>query len=321
MSALDRFELAAVRMPMRVRFRGVTHRDVLLLRGSEGWGEFSPFPEYGPEYCARWLGSAVTSADAPWPAPVRDRIPVNTTIPAVSPADAHARAASSGCLTAKVKVGEPGQSLAHDRERVAAVRDALGPDGRIRVDANGAWDVATAVMAIARLDRYDLEYVEQPVATLEELREVRRRVRVPVAADEVVRTAEDPVRVASVDAADVLVLKVQPLGGVVRALEVAAATSLPVVVSSALETSVGLAAGVAFAAALPELPYACGLGTVTLLSGDVTEPSLVPEDGAVTVARPAPTRDLLERWAAPPEVARELRDRAVAADRAAGRYV
>jgi o-succinylbenzoate synthase len=303
LDAAGLFDLRVYRLPMRVRFRRLDVRTGMLLRGPAGWGEFSPFPEYGHAYASRWLAAALEAATEPFPDPMRSEVPVNTTIPAVDPGDAHRMAANSGCTTAKVKVAENGQTLAQDVERVAAVRDALGPEGHIRVDANGAWDVASAVLAIARLDRAakGLEYVEQPCETLDELRDVRRRVEVAIAADESIRTAADPLRVATTDAADVLVLKVQPLGGVRRALEVADAAGLPVVVSSALETSVGLAAGVAFAAALPELPFACGLGTATLLAGDVTDNPLQPRDGALPVRRVAPDAASLDQVAAGPE--------------------
>ena len=298
-------DLRPYRLPMRVRFRGLSERTGVLLRGPAGWGEFSPFPEYGPDYASRWLLAAWEAAVRPFPPPVRNQVPVNTTIPAVGPAEAHRLAAGSGCATAKVKVAEPGQDLATDVERVAAVRDALGPDGQLRVDANAAWDVETAVLAIARLDRAagGLEYVEQPCRTLAELAEVRRRAVAPIAADESIRTAEDPMRAARTDAVDVLVLKVQPLGGVRRALEVAEAAGLPVVVSSALESSVGLAAGVAFAAALPELPFACGLGTATLLASDVTDTPLAPELGVLPVRRVSPDPASLDQAAADPEAA------------------
>lgn len=303
--------LRPFRVPMRRRFRGVTERSGVLLRGPVGWGEFSPFPEYGPAYASRWLAAALAAATVPFPPAVRDRVPVNTTVPAVDAATAAALVAASGCSTAKVKVAESGQELAADVERVAAVRDALGAGGAIRVDANAAWDVETAVLAVARLDRAagGLEYVEQPCRTLEELREVRRRVRVPVAADESVRTAEDPLAIAGLDAADLIVVKVQPLGGVQRALEVIEHAGLPAVVSSALETSVGLAAGVALAAALPELPYACGLGTATLLMSDVTDRPLVPRDGQVEVRRVAPSSALLDQHAPEPDEAGELLER------------
>jgi O-succinylbenzoate synthase len=219
------------------------------------------------------------------------------TIPAVGPQQAHDMVVTSGCRTAKVKVAEPGQPDAADIERVEAVRDALGPEGRLRVDANGAWDVDTAARMIGALDAFDLEYVEQPCAELEEMALLRRRVDVPLAADESVRTAADPLRVAGLEAADLVVLKVQPLGGVWPALRVAELAGLPAVVSSALETSVGIAAGVALAAALPELPYACGLGTVLLLDGDVVADPLLPHDGFLPVRRPEVDKELLAQFA------------------------
>ncbi|WP_245627996.1 o-succinylbenzoate synthase [Actinomadura oligospora] len=271
---------------MRTRFRGVTRREGVLLRGPAGWGEFSPFAEYGPEEAARWLAAAREAAFEGWPAPVRDRVPVNVTVPAVGPERAFEMVRASGCRTAKVKVAERGQGDADDMARVEAVRDALGPEGRVRVDVNGGWDVEHAVRMVRALDRFDLEYVEQPCVSLEELAAVRLRVDVPVAADESIRRAEDPLRVRAAGAADVAVLKVQPLGGVRAALRVAEATGLPVVVSSAVETSVGLAAGVALAAALPELPFACGLGTLSLLTGDVVDDPLAPVGGEIAVRRP-----------------------------------
>jgi O-succinylbenzoate synthase len=192
-----------------------------------------------------------------------------------------------------VKVAEAGQQLADDLARVEAVRDALGPSGRLRVDANAAWSLDDATTALTALAKFDLEYAEQPVASLEDMAALRRRVDVRLAADESVRRAEDPLRVAGLEAADVVVLKVQPIGGVRRCLEVAEACGLPVVVSSAVETSVGIAAGVALAAALPELPYACGLGTVPLLAGDVTAEPLLPENGMLPVRAVAPDADLV----------------------------
>ena len=268
---------------LRNRFRGITVREGMLVRGPAGWGEFSPFAEYGPRECSRWWAACHEAAHQGWPAPVRDRVPVNVTVPAVEPERAHAIVSAGGCATAKVKVAEPGQDPTEDLARVEAVRDALGPSGRVRVDANGAWDVDTAVRMVRALNRFDLEYVEQPCATLDELAAVRRRVQVPVAADESIRRAEDPLRVRAADAADIVVLKVQPLGGVRAALRVAEACGLPVVVSSAVETSVGLAAGVALAAALPELPYACGLATMQMLTADVTDAPLSPQRGFLPV--------------------------------------
>lgn len=285
-------------IPLRTRFRRTEVRTGVLLEGPAGWGECSPFPEYPPAVVARWLAAAREAAGPGWPAPVRDRIPVNTTVPAVGPAQAHEMVSASGCSTAKVKVAEPGQTEGQDLERVEAVRAALGPAGRLRVDANAAWDVDEAARRLAALARFDLEYAEQPVATLADMRALRSRVDVPLAADESVRTAADPLRIAGLEAADVVVLKVQPLGGVRRCLEVAEACGLPVVVSSALETSVGLAAGVALAAALPELPFACGLGTQPLLAGDVVAEPLTPVDGHLEVRRPPVDPALADRWAA-----------------------
>src|SRR4051794_24370549 len=277
-------------VPMRTRFRGIDVRDGVLVRGPAGWGEFSPFWDYDDAESRRWWAAAVEAAVEGFPPPLRDSVPVNVTVPAVGPERAHAIVTASGCRTAKVKVAEPGQTAADDLVRVEAVRDALGRGGAIRVDANAAWDVDTAAARIAALDRVGLEYVEQPCATLEELAALRRRIDVRVAADEIVRRADDPLRVDLREACDVVVLKVQPLGGVRAALRVAEAHGLPCVVSSALESSVGIAAGVALAAALPELPFACGLATVALFTDDVATDPLLPVDGVLPVRRPDPDR-------------------------------
>ena len=281
-------------IPMRTRFRGITVREGVLLRGEGGWGEWSPFLEYDAAVATPWLRCAEEAAAGDWPEPVRDTVPVNVTVPAVDAERAHEIVRAGGCRTVKVKVAEPGQTLADDEARLEAVRDAIGPTGLVRIDANGAWDVADAIAAITTLDRAagGLEYVEQPCAAVEDLAVVRRRVDVPIAADESIRQAADPYRVRDLEAADVAVLKVQPLGGVRACLRIAEDIGLPVVVSSALETSVGIAAGVALAAALPELPYACGLATVQLLTDDVVATSLLPVDGFLPVAAPRRRRGL-----------------------------
>ena len=276
----------AFAIPMPTRFRGITVREGALLEGPAGWGEFSPFAEYGPRECARWLSCALEAALTGWPAPVRDRVPVNVTVPAVGPEQAHAIVSRSGCTTAKVKVAEPGEPESADIARVEAVRDALGPAGKLRVDANAGWEVEQAARMLRALAPFGLEYAEQPCATLDELAELRRLTDVPIAADESIRRAEDPLRVRAAGAADIVVLKAAPLGGVEAALRVAHACGLPVVVSSAVDTSVGLAAGVALAAALPELRYASGLATMSLLTGDVTAAPLAAEDGQLPVRRP-----------------------------------
>ncbi|WP_225752929.1 o-succinylbenzoate synthase [Actinotalea sp. Marseille-Q4924] len=311
------------RVGLRTRFRGLTARDGVLVRGDAGWGEFSPFWDYDVDESRAWWRAAREAADEGWPAPVRDRVPVNVTVPAVDGATARAIVErSGGCRTAKVKVAEPGQTVDDEVERLEAVRDALGPGGRIRVDANGAWDVDEAVTRLAVLDRAagGLEYAEQPCRTVEELARVRRRTPVPVAADESVRRAEDPLAVVRAEAADVVVLKVQPLGGVRACLRLAEQVGLPVVVSSALESSVGLAAGVALAAALPDLPYAAGLATAQLLSADVVPDPLLPVDGALPVRRPQPDAAHLAATAADDGLARRWHERvrAVTAARAAG---
>jgi o-succinylbenzoate synthase len=295
-------ELYVYSVPMRTRFRGIDVREGVLLEGDAGWGEFCPFLEYDDRVAAAWLATAIEASATGWPAPVRDVVPVNCTVPAVGPERAREIAATSGCTTAKVKVADHPNSLGDDVERLAAVRDGLGPDGFVRCDANGLWQVDEAVTAIRELDRAagGLQYVEQPCRTIEELAAVRKRVDVPIAADESIRQAEDPLRVAVAEAADIAVLKCAPLGGVRRALEVAEAAGLPCVVSSALETSVGLAAELALAGALPQLDYACGLGTIDLLAGDVVADSFVPVGGMLPVPRrpPVPDPALLERFAA-----------------------
>ncbi len=289
--------------PMTTRFRGITIREGMLIQGPAGWGEFGPFREYDDREAAGWLATAVEAATVGWPEPVRDRVPINCTVPAVGPQRAHEIVSASGCGTAKVKVADHPDSLGDDLARVEAVRDALGPQAAIRVDANGVWDTDTAVAVIPQLEKAagGLQYVEQPCRTIEELATGRRKVMVPIAADESIRRAEDPLRVAVAGAADIAVIKCTPLGGVRRSLQVAQAAGLPCVVSSALETSVGLAAQLALAGALPQLDFACGVGTLSLLTGDVVDraDSLRPVDGYLPVPRtpPAPDLALLDTYA------------------------
>ncbi|MBF6356622.1 o-succinylbenzoate synthase [Nocardia higoensis] len=287
-------------IPMRTRFRGITVREGMVIPGARGWGDFCAFPEYDDREAAGWLATALEQAEQGWPEPVRAWIPVNCIVPAVDAERAHRMVLDSGCRTAKVKVADHPESLPEDLARVAAVRDALGADGAVRVDANAVWDVDTAVTHIVEIDRAagGLQYVEQPCRTVEELAAVRRKVDVPIAADESIRRAEDPMRVAVAEAADIAVIKCTPLGGVRRALRVAEAAGLPVVVSSALETSIGLGAQLALAGALPELDFACGLGTASLFEGDLVTEPLFPADGYLPVPlRPRdPDPALLERY-------------------------
>jgi o-succinylbenzoate synthase len=263
-------------------------RAVTLLGGPAGWGEFSPLPGYACDPGAAWVAAREAAYDG-WPTRIRDTVAVNALVdnPPVDPATVN------GFPAVKVKVGRA--ELGADLDLVAAVRDAIGPSVALRVDANGAWDLDTAARVIAQLARYDLELVEQPVATLDELSRLRRRVDVPLAADESVRSIDDARCLAALHAADVVVLKVQPLGGVAAALRVADAADAPAIVTSMRETSVGIAAGLALAAALPELPYACGL-TARMPGGDVVRQPFVPEQGALRVRRVEPHPDLIARY-------------------------
>jgi O-succinylbenzoate synthase len=291
---LDRVHVVA--LPMRVRFRGITTRELVLIDGPAGWGEFGAFLEYGDAEAAHWLAAALDSAYRKPPPARRDRIDVNATVPAVDAARVpEILARFPGARTAKVKVAEPGQTLDDDVARVDAVR-ALVPT--VRVDANGAWTVDQAIAAAAALG--PLEYLEQPCATVDELAQLRRRVDVPVAADESIRKAGDPLAVVRAGAADIAVLKVAPLGGISAMLKIAAQIDIPVVVSSALDSAVGIAIGLAAAAALPNLDHACGLGTGRLFAEDVCEP-VAPVDGYLPVGPVTPDPARLQGLAAPPQ--------------------
>lgn len=276
---------------LHTRFRGITQRQGMIWRGAAGWGEWSPFLDYAGSELVPWLRAADEAAEHGWPAPLRTEIAVNSTVPAVGPEEAYGIARAAGCGTAKVKVAERGQALADDAARLEAVRDALGTGGKLRIDANGGWSVDEALPAIKQLSHFDLEYVEQPCATVDELAALRlllarSGLNVSIAADESIRRAEDPYQVAAREAADIAVLKVQPLGGVTACLQIAERIGLPVVVSSALETSIGIRAGLALAAALPELPYACGLNTVALLTDDLVTDPLLAVDGLIRLRDP-----------------------------------
>lgn len=297
--------LRVVSLPMRQRFRGIDVREIALFEGPEGWTEFSPFLEYDDAESSAWLAAAIDFGWNPTPALFRSHISVNATLPVVTP-DLVAGVLDRfpGCRTVKVKVAEPGQELADDVARVTAVRRYLGPEGRIRIDANGGWNVDEAEHAIHALAALDLEYVEQPCQSVDELAEIRSRVKymgVPIAADESVRKSEDPIEVARAKAADLLVIKVQPLGGIRRALSIVEQAGLPVVVSSALETSIGISMGAYLAASIETLSFDCGLATVSLLTADITADSLVPVKGAIDVRRVVPDPAMLDTHSASAE--------------------
>jgi o-succinylbenzoate synthase len=292
-------EVRVVSLPMRVRFRGITAREVALVRGPAGWGEFGPFPEYGDDEAAHWLRSAIEAAWVGQPPALRSRVAVNATVPAVDAAQVPMVLAKfPGVSTAKVKVAEPGQTIDDDVRRVDAVRAQIP---NVRVDANGGWSLDDATRALTALTAAGpLEYAEQPCRTVDELVELRRRLPgVRIAADESIRRAEDPIRVARMGGCDVAVVKVAPLGGTRRLLALTvelAEFGVPLVVSSALDSAVGMNAGLAAAAALPNLELACGLGTGGLFTDDVAEPRALV-GGALDVAPIEPDPERLRRLA------------------------
>lgn len=290
--------LFTVEIPMTVTFRGVNSRQSALICGPYGWGEFAPFLEYGPQESAAWLACALEAAWLPAPEPVRTRIPLNATLPAV-PAERvpEVLAKYEGEIQElKIKVAEKGQSLADDIARVAAARNAL-PNARLKVDANMGYTLGGALESLRKLCEYGIIYAEQPVASIEDMATLRFAIAkeglpVRIAADESIRKAEDPLRVARTNAADLMVIKAAPLGGVRRALALVKQAQLPAVVSSALESSVGIATGASLAASLPTLRYGCGLGTVSLMAEDVTDEPLIARDGFMDLRAivPSPQR-------------------------------
>ncbi len=294
---VDRLHVVA--LPMRVKFRGITVRELALINGPAGWGEFGAFLEYEPPEAVAWLAAAIEAAYTAPPQAHRDVIPINATVPAVAAEQVpEVLARFPGARTAKVKVAEPGQTLADDVARVNAVRQQVPT---VRVDANGGWSVAEAVDAARALTEDGLiEYLEQPCATVAELAELRRMVDVPIAADESIRKADDPLHVVRSGAADVAVLKVAPLGGVAPLLAIAQQIDIPIVVSSALDSAVGIGRGLLAAAALPDLQHACGLGTGGLFVDDVADP-VVPVDGYLPVAAVTPEPARLDALAATAE--------------------
>ncbi|GHD10263.1 o-succinylbenzoate synthase [Zhihengliuella salsuginis] len=295
-----------VSLPLKVRFRGVTHREAVILTGPREHSEFSPFLEYGDAEASAWLRCALEAGWSGFPDPVRAAVPVNATVPAVPPAEvASVLGRYDAAHTVKVKVAERGQDLHDDVARVAEVRRLL-PAAHLRVDANGGWGHDEALAALEALAGFSLQYAEQPVPGVEPLAALReeldrRQLPVLIAADEAVRKESDPLAVARLGAADLIVVKAQPLGGAARALQIVSDAGLPAVVSSALDSSVGTRVGAALAAALPRLPYACGLATVSLFGGDVAAEPYVAAHGELDLRRVAADPDLLRRYRAPAE--------------------
>lgn len=295
----DYEKLWVLAIPMKTKFRGIANRELLVIQG-ERFSEWSPFVEYGDQEASVWLKAAFGFANDPLPKINRDQIPTNATLPAVAPEQvAQLLQGFEKFNTVKIKVAEKGQSLAQDIARVTMVHN-LYPHAKLRLDANGGYDLETAIRLCDALDDLPIEYLEQPVASIEELSEFRAWLKghFLIAADESIRKTMDPQAVISAEAADILVLKAQPLGGIEAALEIAN-LGLDVVVSSALESSLGISQGAYLAAALPELKYDCGLGTLNLLLGDVTEQPLRPIDSMIPVREPEVSFAMLEKFQAP----------------------
>jgi O-succinylbenzoate synthase len=291
---------------MLTKFRGLSHREALIFKGTRRWAEFSPFIEYSDQEASNWLASAISFANQELPKLNRSSVGVNATLPAVDPEDVESVLAKFGEFsTVKIKVAEVGQPLIADVLRVLKVAETY-PDCRIRLDANGNFKPEQALELLAQIPLERLDYFEQPCASIDELVELRKtishlKLNVLIAADESIRKTADPFEVARRGAADIVMLKAQPLGGIENCLEIALETGLPAVVSSALETSIGLAQGAYLAAALPELAFDCGLGTVSLMESDITSKPLLSVGGRITPREVEPDQSLLQKYQASPE--------------------
>ena len=289
--------LRVLALPMRATFRSLDVRETALIKGDSGWGEFAPFVEYSDKESLPWLESAIEAADkALFPA-LRELIPINATVPA-SNDEAEIEQILSwypGVDTVKIKVGT---GIKEDLERIQEVRKHL-PKAKIRIDVNGSWSVKEALSNISAIYEVTgdlLEYVEQPVASLDELKQLKEgmSVDVKIAGDEVLRKAKDPFAISLDAAIDILMLKVSPLGGIKRAMDLASHHKLPVVISSALESAVGISHGLALAARIPKLDYACGLGTSALFHQDVSDIPIV--NGAIKAASYPIDLERVERY-------------------------
>jgi O-succinylbenzoate synthase len=269
--------LRVVALPMKTSFRGITVREVALIKGEYGWGEFSPFLEYDDAESAPWLACAIEAATQPKPKLYRTEVAVNGTIPALNDKEELERVVNSfpGVTTFKVKVGSNADA---DIARIKALR-ALRPNAKFRIDANGLLSVEQAVSLLQLVG--DIEYIEQPCATIEELRELKKQINVKIVGDEVLRKAKDAFAIDLSGAVDYLMLKVQPLGGIKRAHQLAAHHKLPVVVSSALESAAGINYGLMLAASFENMNFDCGLGTGSLLAKNVAELPIV--DGKIAI--------------------------------------
>jgi O-succinylbenzoate synthase len=290
-----------VSVPLRTKFRGITERELLIFEGANGWSEWAAFTEYSDEEAATWLAAAIEWGFSPLPKTKRRSVKVNAILPAVKPEEVSKILSRAGKFsTVKIKVAEAGQDLSEDLARILEVH-SLFPEAKIRLDANGGFDIAQAMQLLEKLsfEGVELQYFEQPVASIAELAEIKleiskRGLTTPIAADESVRKSSDPLAVELAGAADILVLKSAPLGGIASALEIAASSKLPVVSSSAMQSSIGLAAELHFAACLDSMEFDAGLGTINLFAGDLVKDSLRPVDGVLEVSRPEVSTSALD---------------------------
>jgi O-succinylbenzoate synthase len=305
-SAQELVDIRVLSLPLKSSFRGVTSRELMIFRGQERYAEFSPFLEYQDQEAATWLQAALAFANEDLPDLKRDAIPVNATLPAVN-GDRVEQLLENfpGFRTVKIKVAEKGQLLQDDIARIRAVKK-LHPDVKIRLDANGGFTVNQALNLLESLREIELEYFEQPVASIAELVQLRSALReigsnLKIAADESIRKATDPLLVARERAADIAVIKMQPLGGVARAKEIAQDSGLEIVVSSALESSLGIAQGLYLAGSLENLDYDCGLWTQNLFTDDIVKTPLKVQNASISVAIPELDPEKLERYRVSPD--------------------
>ena len=274
--------LRVIALPTKTNFRGITVREVALFKGEYGWGEFSPFLEYDDAEASHWLASAIEAATTPRPQLFRTSVAVNGTIPALNDSVQLQTIVESfpAVRSFKIKVGN---NLVEDLARVQIIRQ-LRPEAKIRVDVNGLWSLDQAEAFLTAVG--EIEYVEQPCATIEELKELKRRTSVKIVGDEILRKADNPFEIDLTGAVDYLMLKVQPLGGIKRAHAIAEHHKLPIVVSSALESAVGINYGLTLAASFKEMNFDCGLGTGSLLAQDVAHLPIVDGKIEITVFEP-----------------------------------
>ena len=283
------FKLQVVSIPVKANFRGINFREIALFEGPAGWSEFSPFIEYSNKESSTWLKAAIEGATKEPPKPIRDQVEINATLPNVKVSEVKDLLAGfNGCNTIKIKINdfETDQALL-----IECLKEV--PKAKFRLDVNGGWALEEA---IANVQSYEkafgslIEYIEQPCTDFADLNSLRNSTGIKIAVDESIRKylAGDLTKIKEV--ADIAIIKWAPTGGFDAALEVIEKIGLPVVISSALDSSVGISHGLSLAEAVPNLYGACGLGTVCLLEGDVTSNPLMPINGIIKNRKVIPDR-------------------------------